>query len=132
MLEAGRYYIGDLSVILTPEEVKHLEQFKDGYCSLPDGQTVAKFVVNNGVFRTSLGNPLSVSVGVIGVVKLAMKYQTDAKYVTNINKYGMVKLFQDKFEVKYAGKDLEVGDMVIDINNDHHFGSEEVDYSKST
>lgn len=123
MLEAGRYYIGDLSVILSPEEVKHLEQFKDGYCSLPDGRTIAKFVVPNGVYRTTLGNTLSVSIGVLGVVAMNSSYDR-TEYTRNINLYGMTIFQPEKFEVKHNGLDLQVGNMIIDINNDDHFGAE--------
>lgn len=123
MLEAGRYYIGDLSVILSPEEVKHLEQFPDGYCSLPDGRTIAKFVVPNGVYRTSFGNPLSVSIGVIGVVQMIPFYEK-AEYTLNINKYGMVLFNPDRFDVKMQAGDLYVDDMIVDTNNDAHFGGE--------
>ena len=130
MLEAGRYYIGDLSVVLSPEEVKHLEQFKDGYCSLPDGRTVAKFVVNNGVYRTSYGNALSVSVGVVGVVGMVAQYDK-TEYTKNINLYGMVTFKPERFEVKMSGLDIQVGDMIIDINNDAHFGGEVIDQGSS-
>jgi hypothetical protein len=130
MLDAGRYYIGDLSVVLTQEEVKHLEQFKDGFCSLPDGQTVAKFTVENGVYRTSFGNSLSVTIGVVGVVKMNAKLETTSPYVKNINLYGMVKHMGERFDAKFVGKDLQIGDVVIDVNNDHHFGGEEVPYTR--
>lgn len=123
MLEAGRYYIGDLSVILSPEEVKHLEQFPDGYCSLPDGRTIAKFVAPNGVYRTSFGNSLSVSIGVIGVVPMSHEYEK-TEYTRNINLYGMVLFNSDRFDVKSVGGDLQVDDMFIDLNNDAHMGGE--------
>jgi hypothetical protein len=126
MLEAGRYYIGDLSVILTPEEVKHLEQFKDGYCSLPDGRTIAKFAVPNGVYRTSHGNSLSVSIGVIGVVAMNNKYST-SEYIMNINTYGMSEFMTEKFSVEMVNGDIKVGKLIIDTNNDAHFGGEEVE-----
>lgn len=122
MLSSGRYYIGDLSVVLSPEEVKHLEQFKDGYCSLPDGTTVYKQVVTNGLYRTSLGNLLSVSIGVIGVIPLKPEY-SNKTYVVNINKYGMLySCFDKDINVKNDRGDLYVNDLVIDTNNDGLFG----------
>ncbi len=124
MLEAGKYYVGDISVVLTPQEVKHLEQFKDGYCSLPDGKTVWKHVLKNGVYRTSQGNTLSVSVGVIGVIPLKPEYSTNV-YAVNINKYGMLySSFDKKVDVKNDRGDVYVNDLVIDTNNDGFFGGE--------
>jgi len=124
MLSSGRYYVGDLSVVLSPEEVKHLEQFKDGYCSLPDGTTIWKHAVVNGVYRTSLGNNLSVSIGVIGVIPLRQEYSTN-KYVVNINKYGMLySCFDKDILVKNDRGDIYINDLVIDTNNDGLFGGE--------
>lgn len=125
MLEAGRYYVGDLSVVLTPEEVKHIEQFKDGYCSLPDGTTIWKTQIKNGLYRTSLGNMLSVSVGVIGVVPLKPEYSKN-HYVMNINKFGMeYTCFDKKVQVKMDRGDMSVNDLKIDTNNDGFFGGEQ-------
>lgn len=124
MLEAGKYYVGDISVVLTPQEVKHLEQFKDGYCSLPDGKTVWKHVLKNGVYRTSQGNTLSVSVGIIGVIPLKPEYSTNV-YVVNINKYGMIySCFDKKVDIKNDRGDIYVNDLVIDTNNDGFFGGQ--------
>lgn len=124
MLSSGRYYIGDLSVVLSPEEVKHLEQFKDGYCSLPDGSTVWKHSVKNGVYRTSIGNSLSVSIGVVGVVPFRPEY-SNKTYVVNINKYGMLySCFDRTIEVKNDRGDIFINDLVIDTNNDGLFGGE--------
>ena len=123
MLSSGRYYIGDLSVVLSPEEVKHLEQFKDGYCSLPDGTTIWKQVVGNGFYRTSLGNILSVSVGVIGVAPLKPEYSSK-EYTVNINKYGMLySCFDKDISVKNDRGDISVNEIVIDVNNDGFFGA---------
>lgn len=127
MLNAGRYYIGDLSVVLTQEEVLHLEQFKDGYCSLPDGSTVWKQVVKNGIYRTSIGNTLSVSVGVFGVVPMKPEY-SENRYVVNINKYGMLYSCFDKgVDVKNDRGDIKINDIIVDTNNDGYFGGEETE-----
>lgn len=124
MLEAGRYYVGDLSVVLTPEEVKHIEQFKDGYCSLPDGTTIWKHVIDNGIYRTSLGNTLSVSINVIGVVPMKQEYSKNA-YSVNITKYGMVYTCYDKkVDIKNDRGDIHINDLVIDTNNDGMFGGQ--------
>ena len=124
MLEAGRYYVGDLSVVLTPQEVKHIEQFKDGYCSLPDGVTVWKTALQNGLYRTSFGNTLSVSVGVFGVVPMKPEYSKNA-FVININKYGMIyTCFDKKVSVKNDRGDISINDLIIDTNNDGMFGGE--------
>lgn len=125
MLEAGKYYVGDISVVLTPQEVKHLEQFKDGYCSLPDGKTVWKHVVNNGLYRTSQGNMLSVSVGVIGVIPMKQDYYSNV-YTVNINKFGMVyNCLDKKIDIKNDRGDVVINDLVIDTNNDGFFGGEQ-------
>lgn len=122
MLQPGRYYIGDLSAILTPEEVMHTQQFKDGYCSLPDGTTIAKFAVPNGVYRTNHGNNLSVSIGIIGIVPLAAKYNK-AEYTRNINLYGMSTFYPQAFEVA-RGVDLSFGEIIVDISKDGYFEAE--------
>lgn len=122
MLSSGRYYIGDLSVVLSQEEVKHLEQFKDGYCSLPDGKTVWKQVVENGFYRTSLGNTLSVSIGVIGVIPDRREF-SDKTYTVNINKFGMMYTSYDKdISVKNDRGDIYINDLVIDTNKDGMMG----------
>lgn len=122
MLSVGRYYIGDISVVLTPEEVKHLEQFKDGYCSLPDGKTIWKQRVENGVYRTSIGNVLSVSVGVIGIIPLVPRYN-EKEYVVNINKYGMLySCFDREISATNDRGDIKINDLIIDTNNDGLFG----------
>lgn len=127
MLEAGKYYIGDLSVVLTPEEVKYIEQFKDGYCSLPDGKTMWKHLINNGIYRTSLGNTLSVSVGVIGVVPFKPEYHSDT-YIVNMNKFGMVYMSYDKkVDITNDRGDIRINDIVIDTNVDGMFGGEETE-----
>ena len=124
MLENGKYYVGDLSVVLSPEEVKHLEQFPDGYCSLPDGRTMWKKVVANGSYRTSFGNSISVSIGVVGVIPAIKKYE-ESIYVVNINKFGMIyNKFDSKIDVKYVNGDIHIGDLVIDTNNDGYYGGE--------
>ena len=124
MLENGKYYVGDLSVVLSPEEVKHLEQFPDGYCSLPDGRTMWKKVVGNGSYRTSFGNCISVSIGVVGVIPAIKKYE-ESIYVVNINKFGMMyNKFDSKIDVKYVNGDIHIGDLVIDTNNDGYYGGE--------
>lgn len=127
--KSGRYYIGDLSALLTPEEVMHTKQFKDGFCSLPDGTTIYKKTVDNGVFRTNKGNLLSVSIGLIGVVFLAPKYHTN-NYIRNINLYGMASFFNAPFNVEVSntngdfivGKGDEV--VIVDLNSDGLFGGE--------
>lgn len=122
MLRAGRYYIGDLSVVLSQEEVKYLEQFPSGYCSLPDGTTIWKHVVKNGVYRTSIGNNLSVSIGVVGVIPLREEYNNKV-YVVNINKFGMVySCFDRDIDIKNDRGDIYINDLVIDTNNDGLFG----------
>ena len=122
MLSSGRYYIGDLSVVLSQEEVKHLEQFKDGYCSLPNGATVWKQVVENGFYRTSLGNTLSVSIGVIGVIPDRREF-SDKTYTVNINKFGMMYTSYDKdISVKNDRGDIYINDLVIDTNKDGMMG----------
>ncbi len=127
MLEAGKYYVGDLSVVLTPEEVKYIEQFKDGYCSLPDGKTIWKHLVNNGIYRTSLGNTISVSVGVVGVVPYKQEYYTDV-YISNINKYGMVYTSYDRqVDIKNDRGDIKINDLFIDTNVDGMFGGEKTE-----
>jgi hypothetical protein len=124
MLQAGRYYVGDLSVVLTPEEVLHLQQFKDGYCSLPDGTTIWKMAVENGIYRTTYGNQLSVSVGVLGVTPFKHEY-TNNVYTININKYGMVFSSLDKpVNVHVDRGDVNINEMIIDTNNDHYFSGE--------
>jgi hypothetical protein len=124
MLEAGRYYVGDLSVVLTPQEVKHIEQFKNGYCSLPDGSTIWKTTLQNGLYRTSLGNTLSVSVGVFGVVPMKPEYSNNV-YVININKYGMIyTCFDKKVSVKNDRGDISINELTIDTNQDGMFGGE--------
>jgi len=124
MLENGKYYVGDLSVVLSPEEVKHLEQFPDGYCSLPDGKTMWKKTIENGSYRTSWGNHLSVSIGVVGVLPFIQKYEQN-EYVVNINKFGMVYTkFDSKIDVKFINGDIHINDLVIDTNKDGYFGGE--------
>lgn len=126
MLDAGRYYIGDLSVVLSPEEVKHLEQFPDGYCSLPDGKTMWKQKVDNLVYRTSLGNSISVSIGVIGVIPYRPEFDKK-EYVVNINRFGMMYSSLDKpVDVKNDRGDIIINTLIIDTNNDSHFGGEPI------
>ena len=122
MLNPGNYYIGDLSVVLSEEEVLHLAQFPDGYCSLPDGTTIAKFAVPNGIYRTSLGNQLSVSIGVIGVVPNRPVWSRN-DYVVNINKYGMFHRYFEPIAVTNDRGDLQIGNVIIDTNNDGYLST---------
>jgi len=122
MLNAGNYYIGDLSVVLSPEEVMHVSQFPDGYCSLPDGTTIAKFAIPNGVYRTSLGNHLSVSIGTIGIIPRRDTWSRN-DYVVNINKFGMLHNFYEQFAVTNDRGDIQFGTVVIDANNDGYLST---------
>ena len=129
MLDSGKYYVGDLSAVLSETEVKHLEQFPNGYCSLPDGKTVWKHNVDNGIYRTSYGNVLSVSIGVIGVVPFRQEFERDKTYISNINRFGMsVISFNDKVDIKEINGDISIVgsnlNLTIDTNNDGYFGGE--------
>ena len=115
---SARYYVGDLSVVLTEQEVMHLKQFKDGFCSLPNGVTIYKKTIENGVYRTSLGTSLSVSIGLIGVVPMLESFNTTA-HTRQINLYGMNHFFQAPFGVTIGNKEIKIGD--ITIYSDHIF-----------
>lgn len=119
--KAGKYYIGDLSVVLTEEEVMHLKQFKDGFCSLPDGVTIYKKTIENGVYRTSVGTAITVEIGLIGVVPMLPRFDT-TEHTRQINMYGMNHFFDKPFGVSVGDKEVNIGDLTIYITHAYEGG----------
>lgn len=126
MFNSGRYFIGDASVVLTPDEVKHINAKKDGFTSLPDGTTVYKCGVSQGIYRTSLGNSITISeIQVLLICPMLPRFNY-TEYIRKINLYGMNQHFPNNFKPEMVNGDLVVSsNLTIDLNNDGMYGGQQ-------
>lgn len=123
MLPAGRYFVGDLSVLLTEDEVEFVKTLADGICILKDGTMIAKYPVENGIYRTNQGTQHSIEIGYIGAIPVN-KYEKSNPHIVAMNKHGCVFPIYREWEPKVVGGDVQFGDLIVDTSKDGYFGAD--------
>jgi hypothetical protein len=125
MLPAGRYFVGDLSVVLKEEEVEFVKTLTDGICILKDGRMIVKYKVDNGIYRSNQGTLHSIEIGYLGAVP-ANNYEKSNMHIVAMNKHGCVFPIYREWEPNVVGGDIQFGDIIVDTSKDGYFGSESV------
>ena len=104
MMEAGKYYVGDLCYVMTDEEWREVCKIlfetdepsgvRDGEFQLKDGRRFATYGTRwgDGLYKDQFGRKYSVDAGLIGCIKLsdikANKYD-NIEELGNISEFGM-------------------------------------------
>jgi hypothetical protein len=104
MMQAGKYYVGDLCYVLTDDEWEQVcartingKSFADGEFELNDGRKFAIYGTSwgDGEYNDYYGNSYSVDSGSIGCIRLE-----DIKYVDNYDQFldiGAIVEFETDF-----------------------------------
>ena len=135
MMQAGKYYVGDLCYVMTDDEWRQVcsriiqgEKFVDGEFELDDGRKFAIYSTawGDGVYNDYYGNSYSVDAGSIGCILLddirAVKYD-------NISDLGTIHKFDTDF-VTGGGRGTKEWEGLIQfghviIETDPHYEEEE-------
>ena len=119
MMQAGKYYIGDLCYVMADDEWKEIcsiiiqgNKFFDGEFELKDGRKFAIYSTSwgDGEYNDYYGNSYSVDSGTIGCIKLE-----DIKYVDNYDQFldlGAIVDFETDF-VTGGGRGTKDWDGII-------------------
>jgi hypothetical protein len=120
MMEAGRYYIGDLCYVMTDAEwtqfcdltIKGMD-CQDGEFELPDGRKFATYGTSfgDGTYYDQYGNSYSVDAGLIGCIKVndirAEKYE-------NLLDLGAIMEFENPFVTSEHEGQIQFGHVLIE------------------
>ena len=135
MMQAGRYYVGDLCYVMHPEWKEFCEltfsghEFLDGEFQLKDGRRFASYgtAYGDGTYHSNYGTTHPVDAGLIGCIRVSdiSEHYTEEQ----LKKFGAVVDFTHDFKTSEEDGTIRFDDLLIYTNVDDPY-EEDYDYDE--